>query len=263
MNDIPDYAALRAHMGQISAMAERKVLPWLDRHCRAFIGLSPFLVLATADADGRVDASPRGDPPGFVEIVDDRTLLLPDRLGNNRVDSFGNVLSAPGVGLIFFVPGIDETLRVNGQARLLTEPARAGAAASQRQAAAHRAADRHRRGVLPLRQGAQARRSSGTRRAALTAPCSLRSAALSPTRLPASPPRMRSGRSKSPIATGCTDQRPGEARPPFGGERSQALGKIVALERGAPPRIDPLHDAGWQRHRGGKRAELLLGARYR
>jgi PPOX class probable FMN-dependent enzyme len=121
MNDIPDPAALRAHMGQINPMAARKVLPRLDRHCRRFIELSPFLVLATADADGGVDASPRGDPPGFVQIVDDSTLIIPDRPGNNRVDSFGNVLSAPGVGLIFFVPGIDETLRVNGTARLLAE----------------------------------------------------------------------------------------------------------------------------------------------
>jgi PPOX class probable FMN-dependent enzyme len=121
MNDIPDPAALRAHMGQINPMAARKVLPRLDRHCRRFIELSPFLVLATVDTDGRVDASPRGDPPGFVQIVDDSTLIIPDRPGNNRVDSFGNVLSAPGVGLIFFVPGIDETLRVNGTARLLAE----------------------------------------------------------------------------------------------------------------------------------------------
>lgn len=121
MNDIPDPAALRAHMGQISPMAARKVLPRLDRHCRRFIELSPLLVLATADAGGGVDASPRGDPPGFVQIVDDSTLIIPDRPGNNRVDSFGNILSAPGVGLIFFVPGIDETLRVNGTARLLAE----------------------------------------------------------------------------------------------------------------------------------------------
>jgi hypothetical protein len=121
MNDIADPAALRAHMGQISSMAARKVLPRLDRHCRRFIELSPFLVLATADAEGGVDASPRGDPPGFVQIVDDSTLIIPDRPGNNRVDSFGNILSAPGVGLIFFVPGIDETLRVNGTARLLAE----------------------------------------------------------------------------------------------------------------------------------------------
>lgn len=121
MNDIPNHEALRAHMGQVSAMAERKMLYRLDVHCRRFIALSPFLVIATADAEGRVDASPRGDPPGFVRVLDDVTLLLPDRPGNNRVDSFGNILSAPGVGLIFFVPGIDETLRVNGQASLLTD----------------------------------------------------------------------------------------------------------------------------------------------
>ena len=123
MNDIPDYSALRAHMGQISTLAERKVLPRLDHHCRDFIALSPFLVLATTDGQGNVDASPRGDPPGFVQVLDDSTLLLPDRPGNNRVDSFGNIIAASGVGLIFFVPGIDETLRVNGAARLLTESA--------------------------------------------------------------------------------------------------------------------------------------------
>ncbi len=121
MNEISDYAALRAHMGVISSTAERKVLLALDPHCRAFIALSPFLVLASADAEGRADASPRGDPPGFVQVLDDHTLLLPDRLGNNRVDSFANILAAPGVGLIFFVPGIDETLRVNGTARLSTD----------------------------------------------------------------------------------------------------------------------------------------------
>lgn len=121
MSELSDHAALRAHMGAISALAERKVLHALDRHCRAFIALSPFLVLASADSDGQVDASPRGDPPGFVQVLDDRTLLLPDRPGNNRVDSFANILNAPGVGLIFFVPGIDETLRVNGTARLLTD----------------------------------------------------------------------------------------------------------------------------------------------
>lgn len=118
---IADGAELRAHMGAISPLAERKVLHALDRHCRAFIGLSPFLVLASMDAEGRADASPRGDPPGFVQALDDRTLLLPDRPGNNRVDSFANILASPGVGLIFFVPGIDETLRVNGTALLLTD----------------------------------------------------------------------------------------------------------------------------------------------
>ena len=126
MNDIPEPAALdanalRAHFGQVSAMAEKKVLHRLDGHCRQFFALSPFLVIATADADGGVDASPRGDPAGFVRVLDDTTLLLPDRPGNNRVDSFGNLLSNPGVGLIFFVPGIEETLRVNGAATVTTE----------------------------------------------------------------------------------------------------------------------------------------------
>jgi PPOX class probable FMN-dependent enzyme len=121
MSVIDDPATLRDHMGPVSPLAERKVLPRLDLHCRRFIELSPFIVLATTDTQGGVDASPRGDPPGFVRVLGDSTLLIPDRPGNNRVDSFGNILSAPGVGLIFFVPGIDETLRVNGTARLLTE----------------------------------------------------------------------------------------------------------------------------------------------
>ncbi len=121
MNEIADQDALRAHFGPISPMVERKVLPRLDRHCVAFIGLSPFLVIATADGEGGVDASPRGDPPGFVRVLDDRTLLLPDRPGNNRIDTFRNVVAHPGVGLIFFVPGIEETLRVNGRGRATTE----------------------------------------------------------------------------------------------------------------------------------------------
>ncbi len=123
MDGIADHDALRAHYGAISTLAERKVIPRLDRHARAFIGLSPFLVLATVDDQGRADASPRGDAPGFVLVLDDTTLLLPDRPGNNRVDSYGNVLAHSGVGLIFLVPGIDETLRVNGTARVVTAPA--------------------------------------------------------------------------------------------------------------------------------------------
>ena len=121
MNDIPTPAALQAHVGPISPMAVKKVLYRLDGHCRRFIELSPFLVIATADAEGRADASPRGDPPGFVRVLDDTTLLLPDRLGNNRVDSFGNILSHPGVGIVFFVPGVEETLRVNGTAAVTTD----------------------------------------------------------------------------------------------------------------------------------------------
>lgn len=120
---IADSADLRAHVGAVNPLAERKVLDRLDGFCRDFIALSPFLVLATADGAGRADASPRGDAPGFVQVLDERRLLIPDRRGNNRVDSYANVLAAPGVGLIFMVPGIAETLRVNGRARLTRDVA--------------------------------------------------------------------------------------------------------------------------------------------
>ncbi len=113
---------LRAHFGKLSPLAEKKVLTRLDKFCRDFIALSPFLVLASSDGKGNADASPRGDAPGFVAVLDDTTLLIPDRRGNNRVDTFGNILDAPGVGLIFFVPGIDETLRINGRAEITQDP---------------------------------------------------------------------------------------------------------------------------------------------
>jgi len=118
---IDDAAQLRSVVGEVHPLAEKKVLDRLDGFCRDFIALSPFLVLASVDGSGRADASPRGDGPGFVQVLDDRTLLIPDRRGNNRVDSLGNVLSSPGIGLVFFVPGIDETLRVNGRARMTTD----------------------------------------------------------------------------------------------------------------------------------------------
>ena len=96
-----------------------KQLPRIDRHAAHFIGLSPFCVLATGGPDGTVDASPRGGNPGFVRIEGDNRLLMPDRAGNNRIDSFRNVLAGTGyVQLIFFVPGLDETLRVGGQANV-------------------------------------------------------------------------------------------------------------------------------------------------
>jgi PPOX class probable FMN-dependent enzyme len=112
---------LRAQYGAPSDRAVRKQLAKLDAHCRNFIALSPFLVIATSGADGLADASPRGDAPGFVAVLDDSTLLIPDRPGNNRVDSLGNILDNPGVGIIFFVPGINETLRVNGHARITND----------------------------------------------------------------------------------------------------------------------------------------------
>ena len=120
---IENAERLREIYGAPSERAVKKQLRRLDRHCRAFIARSPFLVVASADASGRCDASPKGDAPGFVAVLDDATLLIPDRLGNNRVDTLGNLLARPGIGLIFFVPGINETLRVNGRARVATEPA--------------------------------------------------------------------------------------------------------------------------------------------
>jgi len=121
MSAITSEAALRALHAPATARAVRKELDRLDAHCRRFIALSPFLVLASADGEGRMDATPRGGDPGFVEVADDRTLLLPDRPGNNRLDSLTNLTERPEVGLLFMVPGVDETLRVNGTAELRTD----------------------------------------------------------------------------------------------------------------------------------------------
>ncbi len=100
-----------------------KVLDRLDDHCRRFLSLSPFYVISSARADGRADASPRGDPPGSLAyVLDDRTLLLPDRPGNRQVDTLMNLVERPHVGLLFFVPGFTETLRINGRAEISTDP---------------------------------------------------------------------------------------------------------------------------------------------
>ncbi len=122
MDIIEDGERLREAYGPPSERSLKKQLSRFDKHCRDFIARSPFLVIASADPSGRCDASPKGDAPGFVRVVDDETLLIPDRLGNNRVDTLGNLIARPGVGLIFFVPGLNETLRVNGQARITTDP---------------------------------------------------------------------------------------------------------------------------------------------
>jgi uncharacterized protein len=119
---IEDPERLREVYGAPSERSLKKQLSRFDQHCRAFIARSPFLVIASSDPSGRCDASPKGDAPGFVEVLDEETLLIPDRLGNNRVDTLGNLLERPGVGLIFFVPGLNETLRVNGRARITTDP---------------------------------------------------------------------------------------------------------------------------------------------
>lgn len=108
--------ALRALYGAPSPRSLAKQLDHIDRHCRAFVALSPFLVLSTQGADGLGDATPRGDHPGFVTVADDRTLIIPDRPGNRRVDSLANIVERPGIGILFLIPGVDETLRVNGEA---------------------------------------------------------------------------------------------------------------------------------------------------
>jgi PPOX class probable FMN-dependent enzyme len=113
---------LRARFRTPSELSLRKQLDHLDHNCRRFIALSPFLCLATTDQDGRLDNSPRGDAPGFVQVQDDRTLLIPDRPGNNRLDSLTNIVRNPQVGLLFFIPGVTEMLRVNGRARIVTSP---------------------------------------------------------------------------------------------------------------------------------------------
>jgi len=123
MDVVEDLEELREIYGTPSDRSVKKQLSRFDKHCRAFIARSPFLVVASSDPSGRCDASPKGDAPGFVQVLDDETLLIPDRLGNNRVDTIGNLLDRPGVGLIFFVPGLSETLRVNGRARITTDPA--------------------------------------------------------------------------------------------------------------------------------------------
>lgn len=117
---ILDHSRLRSLYVQPQERARRKEIPSLDRHCRDFIALSPFVVLSTSDETHNLDASPRGGGPGFVKVTDDGHLLLPDSPGNNRLDSLHNIISTGKAGLLFLVPGFDETLRVNGNAVLST-----------------------------------------------------------------------------------------------------------------------------------------------
>lgn len=108
---------LRRHYGPPIERARLKVLRRLDEHCRRFISLSPFVCVGTSGENG-ADVSPRGDRPGFVHVLDDVNLAMPDWPGNNRVDSLANIISNPQVGLLFLIPGVDETLRVNGRAEI-------------------------------------------------------------------------------------------------------------------------------------------------
>ncbi len=118
---ITEEAELREIFGWPSERALNKQIDRLDNHCRAIIGKSPFLLLGTSDARGRCDVSPKGDYPGFVRGLDDRTVAIPDLPGNNRLDTLMNMLNNPQVGLIFMIPGRNETLRINGNVRLVRD----------------------------------------------------------------------------------------------------------------------------------------------
>ena len=117
----PTPTALRTLYGEPSEGAIAKEIDHVHPHYRAMIEASPFMVMATSGPDG-LDVSPRGDPPGFVVVENERTLLIPDRRGNNRTDSLGNLIADPRIALLFLIPGVGETLRVNGRAEISVEP---------------------------------------------------------------------------------------------------------------------------------------------
>lgn len=118
---ITTEAELRNVIGSSNAVVQSKISDSVNELTRQFIERSPFMLLATSSADGTCDVSPRGDPAGFVHLIDERTLLIPERPGNKLADSLRNVLENPNVGLLFLVPGVGDTLRVNGRAVLTTD----------------------------------------------------------------------------------------------------------------------------------------------
>jgi uncharacterized protein len=120
---VTDETSLRELFPATHTLAALKSQSKLDSHARDFIRRSPFLCIGTQNMAGKADVSPRGDPAGFVHILDDETLAIPDRPGNNRLDSLANILVNPSVGLLFIIPGFDDTLRVNGRASLVSDPA--------------------------------------------------------------------------------------------------------------------------------------------
>ena len=114
---------LRAHYKAAHLNSLRKELKALDQHAKGFLRRSPFVLIGSSDGKGNADVTPKGDRPGFVTVLDDTTIALPDRPGNNRLDTLENIVVNPEVGLIFLIPGMDETLRINGEARITADPA--------------------------------------------------------------------------------------------------------------------------------------------
>jgi PPOX class probable FMN-dependent enzyme len=120
---VTSESELREILGQPTELSVRKQLAALDQHCRTFISLAPFLLIGTTGAGGACDVSPRGDAPGFVLVLDEHTLAIPERPGNRRADSLRNIVQTSSVGLLFMIPGVEETLRVNGRARIVRDGA--------------------------------------------------------------------------------------------------------------------------------------------
>jgi hypothetical protein len=118
---ITSVEALEAVLGRPNERVAAKVIDTLDIHCRRFIARSPFVLVGSSDAAGNIDVSPKGDPPGFVHVLDDKTLAVPERPGNRRADTFRNLFQNPRVGLIFLIPGKRETLRVSGEALIVRD----------------------------------------------------------------------------------------------------------------------------------------------
>jgi uncharacterized protein len=121
MDYVETQSALRALYGAPGERALRKELHRLDQHCRSFIAHSPFVLIGSFDNSGNADVTPKGDRPGFVAVLDDRTIAIPDRPGNNRLDTLENIVVNPAVGLLFLIPGMNETLRANGDARITVD----------------------------------------------------------------------------------------------------------------------------------------------
>lgn len=120
-NVINTEEELRAILGHPNEIVLRKTINHIDDNCRSFIENSPFIVIGSSDLDGKFDVSPKGDPAGFVKILTDKLLAIPERPGNKKADTFSNIIQNPNVGLIFLIPGVKETLRVNGSAKIVTD----------------------------------------------------------------------------------------------------------------------------------------------
>ena len=118
---IATHERLRELSKQPSSRANNKIIDHIDEICRRFIAACPFVLVASRGADGRIDVSPKGDPPGFVAVLDEKTLAIPDRPGNHRLDTFENLLTHPEVGLLFLIPGNGDTLRVSGKGKIVRD----------------------------------------------------------------------------------------------------------------------------------------------